>query len=83
MNSKQFTKDQVASLLYSIAFFVTLSASAVALDLLSQWVVTLGVSKYTSTLIALTAHAMLTLDVVLFLTALCFSAWDFFKELRK
>jgi len=82
MNPREITKDQVVSM-YSIAFFVVLTTAAVAMDLLYQWVKTLGVSTYTYLLIALTAHVMLTLDVVLFLVALFVTGWQFVKEVGK
>jgi len=82
MDHKQITTDQVVHLLYSLYFFLVLSAAAVGLDLVSQWVRTLGVSAFTYTAIALTAHAMLVLDVLLFLIALLVSGWEFVKGLR-
>ena len=83
MDRRQVTKDQVINMLYSIAIFIALTAAAVCLDLISQWVKFLGVAKFTYTLVALIAHALLLLDGVLFLAALYFSARDFLRELRK
>ncbi|WP_332854629.1 hypothetical protein [Duganella sp. S19_KUP01_CR8] len=83
MHHKQVTKNQVARLLYSIAFFLILTTTAVSLDLLSQWVKTLGLAEYTYEVIAWSAHSMLALDMLLFFIYLLFAGWEFVRGLRK
>jgi len=83
MDHKQATKYQVVRLLYSVALFLVLAATAVVLDLLSQWVKILGVADWTYEIIAWSAHGMFALDMLLFFISLLFQGWDFVKGLRK
>lgn len=79
MDHNQTVLNQIVRFAYSLAFFLTLSAVAVLVDLLSEWVRQLGVADFTYYLIALTAHFMLVLDVLLFCCFVLYSAWDFLK----
>ena len=83
MDHKKIARDQVAYVLYSTTFFLVFAAVAVGLDLLSQWVRSLGVSAFTYQTISLTAHGILALDMLLFFTSLLISGWDFLKGLRR
>lgn len=80
---KQVTENQVVRLLYSVAFFLILVTTAVLMDLLSQWVKTFGVARFTYELIAWSAHVMLALDMLLFFIYLVFAGWEFVEGLRK
>jgi hypothetical protein len=83
MDHRQAIRDQVVVLIYSIAFFFLLITAAVALDLLAQWVRTLGVAEFTYQMIAWSAHGMLILDMILFFISLLFAGWEFLKGLGK
>jgi len=76
---RNIAKDQIAHLLYSVAFFLVLASVAVGLDLLSAWVRQPGVAPFTDLAISLTAHAMMALDMVLFFTS-CLSPVGHFQR---
>ena len=79
MDHKKSMKNQIIRLAYSLFFFIAFTAVAVIADLLSEAIRHLGVGDFTYYLVALTARVMLVLDVLLFLYATIFSAWDFLK----
>lgn len=83
MNEQKITKDQVVRLAYHIFFFVVLTVAAAGLDLLAQWVKTLGVAEFTSMALSFSAHVMLVFDMVLFLLSLLIGGWNFLKEIRR
>lgn len=83
MDHKKVMMSQVVRLLSSIALFLMLAATAVVLDLLSQWVKTLNIADWTYEIIAWSARCMFALDMLLFFVSLLFQSWDFVKGLRK
>lgn len=79
MDHKKTMQSQLIRLAYSLIFFLAFTAAAVVADLLSEGIRQLGVADFTYFLVALTVRIMLVLDVVLFIYAALFSAWDFLK----
>lgn len=79
MDHKKTMLSQFLRLAYSLVFFMAFTAVAVVADLLSEGIRQLGVADFTYYLVALTARVMLVLDVLLFIYAALFSAWDFLK----
>ncbi|MYM65539.1 hypothetical protein GTP45_01655 [Pseudoduganella sp. FT55W] len=79
MDHKKTMFSQLIRLAYSLVFFIAFTAVAVVADLLSEGIRQLGVADFTYYLVALTARVLLVLDVLLFLYAAFFSAWDFLK----
>lgn len=76
-------KEQLLHLLFGTIIFVVLGGVAVALDLAAGAIKQLGVSAFTHQAIELTAHAMLLLDLVLFVVYLASSSWALAKEMLK
>lgn len=64
-------------------FFLVIAAAAVGLDLLAKWIDTLNVDKFTSGAIAVTAHALLVIDLVLLFIHVVGSSIDLLKEMKK
>jgi len=83
MNEQQIVRDQIVRLIYSVIFFLVFATAAVALDLLSQWIRSLGVTDFTFYLVSFTAHFILISDVLLFSVFLLFAAWNFLRGLAK
>jgi hypothetical protein len=79
MDHEHLMRNQAVRLIYSVVFFLVFAAIAVALDLLSQWITTLGVTDFTYYLVSWTAHFMLILDVLLFCISLLVEAWEFLR----
>jgi hypothetical protein len=79
MDHRKSVKNQLIRLAYSLVFFIAFTSVAVIADLLSEGIRQLGVGDFTYYLVALTARIMLVLDVLLFIYATLFSAWDFLK----
>lgn len=73
-------KEQLLHMLFGTLIFVVLGSIAVALDLASSAVEHLGVTAFTHHAVELTAHAMLALDLVLFVLYLAKSSWLLVKE---
>lgn len=76
-------KEQLLHMLFGTLIFVVLGSIAVALDLAAAAVEHLGVSVFTHRAVALTAHTMLALDLVLFGLYLVKSSWLLVKETFK
>lgn len=76
-------KEQLLHILFGTIIFIVLGGIAVALDLAAAGVAQLGVSDFTHKAIAITAHGMLVLDLVLFALYLGRSSyilvWEMFK----
>lgn len=80
-NHNQLVKEHCLHILLGAVFFVTLACIAVALDLASIWISSLGVSEFTHKAIAFVAHGMLVTDLVLFVIYLFRSSWVLIKEM--
>ena len=65
-NHNELVKEQLLHMLFGTLIFVVLVAIAVGLDLAAAGVLRLGVSEFTHKAIAISAHGMLGLDLVLF-----------------
>ena len=83
MNMNRIAKDQLIHLLYGVLFFLVIAMAAVGLDLLSAFVEKLHVTVFTSRALELTAHLMLTLDLVLFVIYLLTAARQLIKGMMK
>ncbi len=83
MNDQKIVLNQIVRLAYSVIFFLVFATAAVALDLLSQWISSLGVTDFTYYLVSLTAHFILLVDVLLFSIFLLFAAWNFLRGLAE
>lgn len=79
MDHEHIMLNQAVRLIYSVIFFFVFAAVAVVLDLLSQRIMSLGVTDFTYYLVSLTAHFMLILDVLLFCISLLVEAWEFLR----
>jgi hypothetical protein len=79
MDDKKTMQNQLIRLAYSLVFFIAFTAVAVVADLLSEGIKQLGVADFTYYLVAFTARVMLVIDVLLFMYAAIFSAWNFLK----
>ncbi len=82
-NANALFKEQLLHMLFGTLIFVVLGGIAVALDLAASAVERLGVSPFTHAAVELTAHTMLTLDLVLFGLYLAKSSWLVVKETLK
>jgi len=83
MKSNEIVKEQLLHILFGAVFFAVIGVIAVALDLASIYVGTLGVSSFTKSAIEYTAHIMLSVDLVLFLVYLAISSKQLVKEMTK
>lgn len=83
MDHNKVAKEQLLHLLFGVIFFLVIGCVAVLLDLLSMWVQTIGVSSFTSSALAFTAHAMLVGDLVLFFIYLIVASYDLIKGMMK
>lgn len=80
-NHHKLLKEQLLHMLFGTLIFIVLGAIAVALDLAARGIVSLGVSSFTHHAIEYTAHALLVVDLVLFLVYILKSSVDLVKEM--
>lgn len=83
MTRNEIVKEQLVHILFGTLLFLALAGIAVALDLASIYVATLGVSEFTQKALGYTAHGMLAVDLSLFLVYLGTSSWQLVKEMTK
>ncbi len=79
----QIVKEQLIHMLVGTILFLILAGIAVGLDLAAAYLVTLNVSNFTHSALEKTAHGMLVLDLLLFLTHLATSGYRLFMEMFK
>lgn len=82
-NHNAIVKEQLTHMLFGTVIFVVLAGIAVALDLSATGVANLGVSHFTHNLLVHTAHGILVLDLVLFITYMATSSYRMLKEMFK
>jgi hypothetical protein len=84
LNSKnEIVKEQLLHMLFGTAVFIVLAAIAVGLDLAASALVELGVSNFTHRALEITAHGMLIVDLLLFVSYLGTSSIKLLKEMLK
>jgi hypothetical protein len=83
VNQTKLAKEQLVHIVFGSLFFVVIAMVAVALDLLSTWVRSLGVSQFTSSALAFTAHALLVIDLVLFFVYLVVTSLELIKGMKQ
>ena len=82
-NHNEIVKEQLAHMLFGTIIFVVMATIAVALDLAAGALGNIGVSQFTHSILEKTAHAILVLDLVLFITYMATSSYRLFKEMVK
>ncbi len=81
-NHNQLVKEQLQHMLFGTLLFVCLASIAIALDVGADSIVKLGgVSRFTYLVIETMAHALLVLDLCLFILYLYKSSITLVKEI--
>lgn len=83
MDHYKMVKQQILHLFFGAVFFLIIGAFAVALDLTSGYVASLGVSSFTAHALEFSAHAILLLDLVLFFIYLIVTSFELVKGMLK
>lgn len=83
MDHNKVAKEQFLHIMFGVLTFLLIGAVAVCLDLLAAWIESIGVSAFTAKALALTAHAMLVVDLVLFFIYLFAASIDLIKGMNK
>jgi len=82
-NENGLVKEQLLHMVIGTAIFVVLGAIAVGLDLAASWIEKLGVSQFTHVAIVVTAHGLLIIDLLLFVSYIAKSSLALVKEIFK
>jgi hypothetical protein len=83
MTHGEIVKEQLLHIVFGTLVFVFLGAIAVALDIASGYVASLGVSEFTHKTLEYTAHGLLLVDIILFVVYIATSSWQLIKEMTK
>lgn len=83
VNHNAIVKDQLLHMVFGTVVFIVLAAFAVSLDLAAAGLVHLGVSEFTRKALEMTAHGLLVVDLVLFITYIGTSSVRLMKEMFK
>jgi hypothetical protein len=79
----EIVKEQLLHMVFGTIVFLVLAALAVGLDLAASVLLKLQVSEFTHRALEVTAHGILVVDLVLFVTYLGTSSFRLFKEMFK
>ncbi|MBP8285621.1 MAG: hypothetical protein KAX57_02140 [Rhodoferax sp.] len=82
-NHNEIVKEQLLHMVFGTVVFIVLAAFAVGLDVAAAGLTRLNVSDFTHKALELTAHGMLVVDLVLFVTYVGTSSFRLFKEMFK
>lgn len=83
MDNNLMVKNQLIHLMFGTLIFVVVASFAVLLDLLANFVASLGVSFFTHKCIEIFSHCMLIVDLALFTVYVCVSSKNLIKEMFK